>query len=157
MESGVEILQYQRIVYSYERKIFVQKNFSSLDYGAGKQSCEKKTALDDPVRESYFMPFLLSEWLLPTSSSIEPRLSRRQSSQRLLLLYKSQMPMEAITVELAEHRVARTHSKHTGRELAKKIRNRSARLGVIGLGYAGLHLTLEMAGKGFRVTGIGYR
>ena len=57
-------------------------------------------------------------------------------------------------MELAEHRVARTHSKHTGRELAKKIRNRSARLGVIGLGYAGLHLTLEMAGKGFRVTGM---
>jgi hypothetical protein len=80
MESGVEILQYQRIVYSYERKIFVQKNFLSLDYGVvTKQSCGKKTALDDPVRESYFMPFLLSEWLLPTSFSIEPRLSRRQS------------------------------------------------------------------------------
>jgi UDP-N-acetyl-D-glucosamine dehydrogenase len=45
-------------------------------------------------------------------------------------------------------------SKHIGRALARKIRDRSAHLGVIGLEYAGLHLALEMAEKGFRVTGI---
>jgi UDP-N-acetyl-D-glucosamine dehydrogenase len=45
-------------------------------------------------------------------------------------------------------------SKHMGRELARKIRDRSAHLGVIGLGYAGLHLALGMAEQGFRVTGI---
>jgi UDP-N-acetyl-D-glucosamine dehydrogenase len=55
---------------------------------------------------------------------------------------------------LREQVVALSNSKHTGRELVNKIRNRSANLGVIGLGYAGLHLALEMAGKGFRVTGI---
>jgi len=41
-----------------------------------------------------------------------------------------------------------------GRELEKKIRDRSARVGVIGLGYVGLALALEMAKAGFQVTGI---
>jgi UDP-N-acetyl-D-glucosamine dehydrogenase len=45
-------------------------------------------------------------------------------------------------------------SKHTGRELVRKIRDRSAKLGVIGLGYAGLQLALGMAHNGFQVTGI---
>jgi UDP-N-acetyl-D-glucosamine dehydrogenase len=38
--------------------------------------------------------------------------------------------------------------------LATKIRDRTARLGVIGLGYVGLPLAVEMAQKGFRVTGV---
>jgi UDP-N-acetyl-D-glucosamine dehydrogenase len=38
--------------------------------------------------------------------------------------------------------------------LEKKIRDRSANLGVIGLGYAGLPLAVEMSRQGFRVTGI---
>jgi UDP-N-acetyl-D-glucosamine dehydrogenase len=38
--------------------------------------------------------------------------------------------------------------------LKKKILDRSASLGVIGLGYAGLPLTLEMARQGYHVTGI---
>lgn len=38
--------------------------------------------------------------------------------------------------------------------LQAKIRDRSAHLGVIGLGYAGLPLAAEMAQQGFRVTGI---
>lgn len=38
--------------------------------------------------------------------------------------------------------------------LEKKIRDRSATLGVIGLGYAGLPLAVEMARQGFQVTGI---
>jgi UDP-N-acetyl-D-glucosamine dehydrogenase len=38
--------------------------------------------------------------------------------------------------------------------LQTKIRDRSANLGVIGLGYAGLPLAAEMAQHGFRVTGI---
>jgi UDP-N-acetyl-D-glucosamine dehydrogenase len=41
-----------------------------------------------------------------------------------------------------------------GRELKKKIRDRSAKLGVVGLGYVGLPLALEMANAGFEVTGI---
>ncbi|MGH8009302.1 MAG: nucleotide sugar dehydrogenase, partial [Candidatus Binatia bacterium] len=40
------------------------------------------------------------------------------------------------------------------RELKRKIQDRSARLGVIGLGYVGLPLLVEMAREGFRVTGI---
>ncbi len=41
-----------------------------------------------------------------------------------------------------------------GRELEIKIRDRSARVGVIGLGYVGLGLAVEMGKTGFQVTGI---
>jgi UDP-N-acetyl-D-glucosamine dehydrogenase len=44
--------------------------------------------------------------------------------------------------------------KPVGDDLERKIRDRSAQLGVIGLGYVGLPLAVEMAQKGFRVTGI---
>ena len=44
--------------------------------------------------------------------------------------------------------------RQADKELAKKIRNRSARVGVIGLGYVGLPLALEMAKEGFQVIGI---
>jgi UDP-N-acetyl-D-glucosamine dehydrogenase len=40
------------------------------------------------------------------------------------------------------------------RELKRKIRNRSAKTGIIGLGYVGLPLAVEMAKAGFQVTGI---
>jgi UDP-N-acetyl-D-glucosamine dehydrogenase len=40
------------------------------------------------------------------------------------------------------------------RELRRKIRNRLAKTGVIGLGYVGLPLAVEMAQAGFQVTGI---
>jgi UDP-N-acetyl-D-glucosamine dehydrogenase len=38
--------------------------------------------------------------------------------------------------------------------LAEKIRNRTASVGVIGLGYVGLPLAVEFANAGFSVTGI---
>jgi UDP-N-acetyl-D-glucosamine dehydrogenase len=41
-----------------------------------------------------------------------------------------------------------------GRELRKKIRDRSAKVGVVGLGYVGLPLAIEMARQGYQVTGI---
>ncbi|MBI3798676.1 MAG: nucleotide sugar dehydrogenase [Deltaproteobacteria bacterium] len=41
-----------------------------------------------------------------------------------------------------------------GKELQRKILDRSAHLGVIGLGYVGLPLAVEMARAGFQVTGI---
>ena len=41
-----------------------------------------------------------------------------------------------------------------GEELKTKIRDHTATLGVIGLGYVGLTLAIEMAQRGFRVTGI---
>ncbi|MGH7847158.1 MAG: nucleotide sugar dehydrogenase [Candidatus Binatia bacterium] len=40
------------------------------------------------------------------------------------------------------------------RDLKKKIRDRSAKAGVVGLGYVGLPLGVEMAREGFQVTGI---
>ncbi len=40
------------------------------------------------------------------------------------------------------------------RELKEKIRARSAKVGVVGLGYVGLPLAIEMAQAGFEVTGI---
>ena len=50
--------------------------------------------------------------------------------------------------------VAEKPLNHVQRTLEQKIRDRSANLGVIGLGHAGLPLAIEMAQKGFRVTGI---
>jgi UDP-N-acetyl-D-glucosamine dehydrogenase len=41
-----------------------------------------------------------------------------------------------------------------GEDLEGKIRQRTAKLGVIGLGYVGLPLAIEMAQQGFQVTGI---
>src|ERR1043166_2220256 len=40
------------------------------------------------------------------------------------------------------------------RELKKRIRTRTAKTGIIGLGYVGLPLSIEMAKAGFQVTGI---
>jgi len=47
-----------------------------------------------------------------------------------------------------------TESPPTARELKDKIRGRSAKAGVVGLGYVGLPLAMEMAHTGFQVTGI---
>ena len=41
-----------------------------------------------------------------------------------------------------------------GQEIIARLRNRDARLGVIGLGYVGLPLAVEFAKAGFHVTGI---
>src|SRR3970040_2491643 len=43
---------------------------------------------------------------------------------------------------------------HSSQELVRKIQNRAARLGVIGLGYVGLTLAAAMAKEGFEVTGM---
>src|SRR5215510_13827609 len=44
--------------------------------------------------------------------------------------------------------------RHVGQALERKIRDHSAKAGVIGLGYVGLPLVLEIAKAGFQVTGI---
>ena len=41
--------------------------------------------------------------------------------------------------------------------LTEKIRTRTAKVGVIGLGYVGLPLAVEFANAGFSVTGIDSR
>lgn len=41
-----------------------------------------------------------------------------------------------------------------GRELKRKILDRSAKVGVVGLGYVGLPLAMEMAREGYQVTGV---
>ena len=50
--------------------------------------------------------------------------------------------------------VVSTYPAQSGRELQEKIRQRTAHAGVLGLGYVGLPLALEMAHAGFHVTGI---
>jgi UDP-N-acetyl-D-glucosamine dehydrogenase len=42
----------------------------------------------------------------------------------------------------------------TAKKLEEKIRNRTARVGIVGLGYVGLPLAVEFARAGFQVTGI---
>ena len=51
-------------------------------------------------------------------------------------------------------RVARLSAPGPLAQLAKRIAGRTARIGVIGLGYVGLPLAVEFAKEGFRVTGI---
>ena len=42
----------------------------------------------------------------------------------------------------------------TSKILEQKIRNRTARVGIVGLGYVGLPLAVEFAKAGFSVVGI---
>ena len=49
---------------------------------------------------------------------------------------------------------AAPNGRSVGKELEQKIRDRSAQVGIIGLGYVGLPLAVEMAKAGFQVTGI---
>ena len=49
---------------------------------------------------------------------------------------------------------AAPNGRSVGKELEQKIRDRSAHVGIIGLGYVGLPLALEMGKAGFQVTGI---
>ena len=57
-------------------------------------------------------------------------------------------------MEVIQQVVPFADSKHIGRELARKIRDRSANVAVIGLGYVGLPVALEIASAGFKVVGI---
>src|SRR5262245_59865091 len=57
-------------------------------------------------------------------------------------------------MQLAHEKSFRSEPALSAEVLEKKIRDRSANLGVIGLGYVGLPLATEMAQQGFRVTGI---
>src|SRR3989442_10397436 len=57
-------------------------------------------------------------------------------------------------MELVQEIITETAVKPVGDNLERKIRDRSAQLGVIGLGYVGLPLAVEMAQKVFRVTDI---
>jgi UDP-N-acetyl-D-glucosamine dehydrogenase len=57
-------------------------------------------------------------------------------------------------MELMVESVVEDRFNNVQQELENKIRDRSAKVGVIGLGYVGLPLAVEMAQQGFRVTGI---
>ena len=47
-----------------------------------------------------------------------------------------------------------THPPNFALKLKRKIQNRSAKVGIMGLGYVGLPLAIEMAKAGFQVTGM---
>jgi UDP-N-acetyl-D-glucosamine dehydrogenase len=57
-------------------------------------------------------------------------------------------------MELMEAHFVSIRNDQTGEELEEKIRNHTAELGIIGLGYVGLPLAMDMAQSGFHVTGI---
>ena len=57
-------------------------------------------------------------------------------------------------MELINGCLSEMHSWQPGEALETKIRDHTAKLGVIGLGYVGLPLAVQMAHRGFRVTGI---
>ena len=61
------------------------------------------------------------------------------------------MEVRGETVQSYEHTA---QAPNFARELKRKIRARSAKAGIIGLGYVGLPLAVEMAKTGFQVTGI---
>ena len=53
-----------------------------------------------------------------------------------------------------QYEVVQAQPREPERQIEKKILDRSARVGVIGLGYVGLPLAFQMAKAGFQVTGI---
>ena len=55
---------------------------------------------------------------------------------------------------MSETEVTTADTLSIGSLLAEKIRSRSARVGIVGLGYVGLPLAVEFAKAGFHVTGI---
>jgi UDP-N-acetyl-D-glucosamine dehydrogenase len=57
-----------------------------------------------------------------------------------------------ITLNLAE--AVEVQAPRLARELKRRFRDHTAKVGVIGLGYVGLSLAVEMANAGFQVTGI---
>jgi UDP-N-acetyl-D-glucosamine dehydrogenase len=59
-----------------------------------------------------------------------------------------------MNLQLVEGIAPKPRLQSIGQELERKIRNHTARVGVIGLGYVGLPLAVEMAQAGFHVTGI---
>jgi UDP-N-acetyl-D-glucosamine dehydrogenase len=65
--------------------------------------------------------------------------------------YKKERTMQTITQRTTLRAEQRSIA---GRELEKKIHDRSAKVGVVGLGYVGLSLAVEMARVGFPVKGI---
>src|SRR5690242_21738688 len=62
-----------------------------------------------------------------------------------------EVPHETI---LSSAQVSPIALPNLARELKKRIRTRTAKTGIIGLGYVGLPLAVEMAKAGFQVTGI---
>ena len=48
----------------------------------------------------------------------------------------------------------KTQGTNLSKQLIDKIKNRTAKVGVIGLGYVGLPLSVELAKDGFKVTGF---
>jgi len=59
-----------------------------------------------------------------------------------------------IIIEVGAMNLVGTESRNYAQELEEKIRTRTARVGVMGLGYVGLPLAVEFAKAGFAVTGL---
>jgi UDP-N-acetyl-D-glucosamine dehydrogenase len=57
-------------------------------------------------------------------------------------------------MQLSDQTISKAKMSKPCSDLEKKIRDRTAKLGVIGLGYVGLPLAIEMAKAGFQITGI---
>jgi len=57
-------------------------------------------------------------------------------------------------MHVSQHLLAEIPSFTYGAGLEEKIRDRSAKIGVVGMGYVGLPLAVEMANAGFQVCGI---
>ena len=73
------------------------------------------------------------------------------------MLSNDPVQSDAVMVETEKEHVVKEHNEEQsqiGAELKQKILDHTAQLGVIGLGYVGLPLAMEMANEGFHVTGI---
>ncbi len=62
--------------------------------------------------------------------------------------------MSPARLRTAKHSSASSHQPTSLKQLEQRLRTKTARIGVIGLGYVGLPLAVEFATEGFRVTGI---
>src|SRR5262245_37295982 len=99
------------------------------------------------------MPERLPKGTLRMKQPKEARNTMALSGSLNTLVIPDQHRPGELPMEMTEQLTSSVKSGHA-LDLERKIRDRSAKLGVLGLGYVGLPLMVEMAQNGFSVTGI---
>src|SRR5271154_89901 len=71
-----------------------------------------------------------------------------------LVWHRGQNPAPGVRAGYSRSKTMQSTAASAAQTLEEKIKSRTARVGIIGLGYVGLPLAMEFAKAGFVVTGI---